>query len=216
MARYNGGMIETTLPRVPDRWAPVSAPDSAPLVAELATLRLENAALCGENIAVADGGSHLPAAGPATIFIAVDHYTAECVGIHTARRGTRFETLERLRQGVRAHFGTYREQVTDGLALGYDHGSQFMSDHFQAELRFLGISSSPAFVRELDGNGCTGRLIRTLIEQLLWAEHFATAEHLRQALLAFRERYNREWLIARHDHRSPAAVREAFAAEVAE
>jgi len=153
--------------------------------------------------------------GSATIFIAVDHSTAECVGIHTARRGTRFEALEPLRQGVRAHFGTYREQVADGLALGHDHGSQFMRDHFQAELRFLGISSSPAFVREPEGNGCTGRFIRTLIEQLLWAEHFATVEHLCQALLAFRERYNREWLITRHDHRSPAAVREAFATEVA-
>jgi transposase len=50
MAGYNGGMIETTLPRAPDLWAPVSAPDSALLVAELATLRAENAALRAENL----------------------------------------------------------------------------------------------------------------------------------------------------------------------
>src|SRR3989304_1706074 len=31
------------------------------------------------------------AEGNATIFIAVDHYTADCVGIHAARRGTRSE-----------------------------------------------------------------------------------------------------------------------------
>jgi putative transposase len=153
--------------------------------------------------------------GSATIFIAVDHYTAECVGIHAARRGTRFEALEPLRQGIRAHFGAYSEQLAAGLALRHDHGSQFMSDHFQAELRFLGITSSPAFVREPEGNGCAERFIRTLKEQLLWVEHFATVEELRQALLAFRERYNREWLIARHGHRSPSAVREAFATEVA-
>ncbi|HEY7066640.1 MAG TPA: integrase core domain-containing protein [Chloroflexota bacterium] len=151
----------------------------------------------------------------ATIFIAVDHFTAECVGIHAARRGTRFEALEPLRQGVHAHFGAYGEQVAAGLALRHAHGSQFMSDHFQAELRFLGITSSPAFVREPEGNGCAERFIRTLKEQVLWVEHFATVEDLRQALLAFRERYNHEWLIGRHGHRSPAAVRTAFVTEVA-
>jgi transposase InsO family protein len=153
--------------------------------------------------------------GLATIFIAVDHYTAECVGIHAARRGTRFEALEPLRQGIQAHFGPYQEESAAGLALRHDHGSQFMSDHFQAELRFLGITSSPAFVREPEGNGCAERFIRTLKEQLLWVERFATVEALRQALLAFRDRYNHEWLIGRHGHRSPAAVREAFATEVA-
>ena len=153
--------------------------------------------------------------GLATIFIAVDHYTAECVGIHAARRGTRFEALEPLRQGVQAHFGAYREDIAVGLALRHDHGSQFLSNHFQAELRFLGITSGPAFVREPEGNGCAERFIRTLKEQLLWVEHFATVEELRQALLAFRDRYNREWLIGRHGHRTPAAVREAFVTEVA-
>jgi hypothetical protein len=29
-----------------------------------------------------------------------------------------------------------------------------MSDHFQKEIAFLGIESSPAFVRAPEGNGC--------------------------------------------------------------
>jgi len=91
------------------------------------------------------------AEGTATVFIAVDHFTAECVGIHAARRGTRFEALEPLRQGVRQYFDGYREGIAAGLALRHDHGSQFMSDHVQTELRFLGIASSPAFVREPEG-----------------------------------------------------------------
>src|SRR5262249_57564647 len=152
--------------------------------------------------------------GHGTIFVAVDHYTAECVGVHTARRGTRFEALEPLRQGIQAHFGAYGEQVATGLALRHDHGSQFMSDYFQAELRFLGITSSPAFLREPEGNGCSERFIRTLKEQLLWAESFTTIE-LRQALLAFKDRYNREWLIQCHGHTSPAAVRAAYTAALA-
>jgi putative transposase len=153
--------------------------------------------------------------GTATVFIAVDHFTAECIGIHTARRGTRFEALEPLRQGIREHFDAYRADVATGLALRHDHGSQFMSDLFQTELRFLGITSSPAFVREPEGNGCAERFIRTLKEQLLWIERFATVEALRLALLAFKDRYNRQWLIERHGHQTPAAVRAAFAADAA-
>jgi putative transposase len=150
--------------------------------------------------------------GPAAVFVAVDHFTAECVGIHAARRGTRFEALEPLRQGVREHFGGYRAVVATGLALRHDHGSQFMSGLFQAELRFLGIASSPAFVREPEGNGCAERFIRTLKEQLLWIERFDTVAALRQALLAFKNRYNQAWLVERHGHQTPAAVRAAFAA----
>ena len=43
-----------------------------------------------------------------------------------------------------------------------------MSDDFQNELTFPGIESSPAFVREPEGNGCIERFLRTLKEQLLW------------------------------------------------
>lgn len=152
------------------------------------------------------------AEGPATVFIAVDHFTAECVGIHAARRGTRFEALEPLRQGVREHFDAYRADVATGLALRHDHGSQFMSDLFQTELRFLGISSSPAYVREPQGNGCAERFIRTLKEQLLWIERFETVEAMRQALLVFKERYNQEWLVGRHGHQTPSAIRARHAA----
>jgi putative transposase len=162
-----------------------------------------------------DATACLTGEGTATIFVAVDHFTAECVGVHAARRGTRFEALEPLRQGIREQFGAYRAGAAAGLALRHDHGSPFLSDLFQAELRFLGIASSPAFVREPEGNGCVERFIRTLKEQLLWVEPFATIEELRLALLAFKARYNRDWLIERHGHRSPAAVRTSFADEVA-
>jgi transposase InsO family protein len=162
-----------------------------------------------------DATSCLTGEGTATIFLAVDHFTAECVGLHAARRGTRFEALEPLRQGVREHFGGYRAGAAVGLALRHDHGSAFMSDLFQAELAFLGVTSSPAFVREPEGNGCAERFVRTLKEQLLWLQPFATVDELEQALLAFKDRYNHQWLVARHGHRTPAAARAAFAAPLA-
>jgi len=78
--------------------------------------------------------------------IAVDHASAECVGLHAAARATRFEALEPIRQGVRRPFGAFAQGIARGLAMRHDHGSQYMSDHFQKERTFLGIESSPAFV----------------------------------------------------------------------
>jgi putative transposase len=83
-----------------------------------------------------------------------------------------------------------------------------MSDVFQGELTFLGIESSPAFVRAPEGNGCAERFIRTLKENLLWVRTFDTVEQLRQALLEFRQTYNSTWLIQRHGFRTPDAVRQ--------
>jgi len=145
--------------------------------------------------------------GNATVFVVVDHCAAECIGIHAARPGTRFEAVEPLRQGVGTIFGAYTEKIARGLQARHDHGSQYVSDYFQDELRFLGIESSPAFVREPEGNGVAERFIRTLKEQLLWVRTFDTVEDLRLALLEFKERYNREWLCERHRHQTPAAVR---------
>jgi transposase InsO family protein len=159
-----------------------------------------------------DATSALTAQGTATVFVALDHCTAECVGIHAARPGTRFEALEPLRQGVKARFGTYTDAIAAGLQARHADGSQYMSDASQDELRFFGIESSPAFVREPEGNGCAQRFIRTLKEQLLWLRIFATVEDLRVALLEFKDRYNHEWPIERHGHQTPAARRAALTA----
>jgi transposase InsO family protein len=138
----------------------------------------------------------------------IDHCSAESVGIHAVRRATRFEALEPIRQGVRRCYGGFAQGIARGLSARHDHGSQYMSDAFQQELAFLGIASSPAFVRAPEGNGCAERLIRTLKENLLWVRTFDTVEELRQALLAFREIYNISWLIERHGFQTPAAVRQ--------
>ena len=145
--------------------------------------------------------------GAATVFVVVDHCAAECIGLHAAKPGTRFEAVEPLRQGVHARFGGYETGIARGLLARHDHGSQYVSDYLQDELKFLGIESSPSFVREPEGNGVAERFIRTLKEQLLWVRTFETVEELRLALLEFKDRYNREWLCERHGHLMPAAVR---------
>lgn len=146
--------------------------------------------------------------GKANIFFAIDHCSLECVGIHAAPVATRFEALEPIRQGVRKHFGAFQAQVAQGLSLRHDHGSQYISRDFQKEIAFLGITSSPAFVRAPEGNGCAERFVRTLKENLLWLKTFHTIEELRQALLLFQRLYNESWIIARHGYKTPTQVRQ--------
>lgn len=67
-----------------------------------------------------DQTSTLTAQGQACVFIAVDHCTAERLGIHATRRGNRFEALEAIRQGVRSVFGSYEATVAVGLKLRHD------------------------------------------------------------------------------------------------
>ena len=145
--------------------------------------------------------------GLAFIFLAVEHCTGECVGLHASASGSRLEALEPLRQGVRHSFGRFEQGVATGLALRHDHGPQYISADFQAELRFLGIRSSPAFIAEPECNGVAERFVRTLKEQLLWIRAFDTIEELRSALSVFKDEYNEAWLVAKHGHRTPNQVR---------
>jgi len=148
------------------------------------------------------------AEGNASIFFAVDHCSLECVGIHAAKRGTRLEALEPIRQGVRHSFGAFGKGVASGLTLRHDHGSQFIADDFQTEIQFLGIKDSASFVREPQGNGIAERFVRILKENLLWVQGFKTVEELRQGLHAFKETYNRLWRVGRHGYKTPTQVRE--------
>lgn len=88
-----------------------------------------------------------------------------------------------------------------------------MSDDFQREIRFLGMESSPAFVRQPEGNGCIERFFRTLKEQLLWVRRFRNIEELRQALREFRDRYNQHWIVERLGYQTPAQARRDFPVE---
>lgn len=147
------------------------------------------------------------AQGRAYVFIAVDHCSGEFVGTHASSSASRWEALEPIRQGVTRHFGAIEPDVAAGLKLRHDHGSNYMAVDFQNEVRFFGITSSPSFVRQPEGNGVAERAIRTLKEQLLWVRHFATVEELRQALAAFAAEYNASWLRERHGYKTPNQIR---------
>lgn len=160
--------------------------------------------------------THTDLDGRVTVFAAIDHYTAECVGIHVVKKATRFEALEPIRQGLRTYFSGYSQGVAAGLLLRHDHGSVYMSDDFQNEIRFLGMQSSPSFVRQPEGNGCIERFFRTLKEQLLWLRRFRDLDELRDALHAFQRRYNEHWILQRLKYRTPSAARREFSIALSE
>lgn len=145
--------------------------------------------------------------GRAYVFVAVDHCSGAFVGIHASIGPTASRPWSR---SAKAWSGT-SEPSGDGVAadlrLRHDHGSNYMSDDFQEEIRFLGIASSPAFVRQPEGNGVAERAIPTLKENLLWLRHFKTVEELRQGLLAFAATYNATWIRERHGYITPDQIR---------
>ncbi len=136
--------------------------------------------------------------GSVTVFVAVDHCTLEGVGSHAATQATRVEALEPIRHGVRRQFGAFTVASAAGLQVRHDHGSQEMSDDVQAERRFLGMTSSPAFVRAPEGNGVAERFIRILKEQVLWVRPFRTVNELCAALQAWLVTDTEPWLVERH------------------
>ena len=85
--------------------------------------------------------------GAACVFVAVDHCTTECIDLHAAKSGNRFEALAPLRQGVRDRFGGISDGAARGPRLRHDHGSNSLAADFQQEIAFFGIESSPSFVR---------------------------------------------------------------------
>jgi putative transposase len=148
--------------------------------------------------------------GKVWLFGVAEHWNAELLGWHVAKSGTRFEAIQAVGMAVRRQFGHLDAGAARGLALRHDHGGNFMSDAFQKQIRFWGISPSHAFVGEPETNGVIERLFRTLKEQIVHGRIFQTIEEVRDAVRTFVARYNAEWLIEKNGHRSPDATRAAW------
>jgi transposase InsO family protein len=151
----------------------------------------------------------------AYVFAVVDHCAQDCIGIHVSERATRFEAVEPLRRAAEHVFGTCEEKVALGVYLRHDCGPAYLAKYFQDEAAFLGLESSPAFVRQPEGNGVVERFFRTLKEQLLWLRSFETTEALREAVENFVRSYNSCWMVAKHEYRSPSQVRSSFLSQLA-
>lgn len=144
------------------------------------------------------------------LFVAPDHFNTECLGWTVVKTGDRFAALEPIRQAVKSQFGGFAKGIAEGLKLRMDHGSQYMSGDFLAEIKFLGIEASPAFVGEPECNGVAERLIGIIKEQCIGCHRFNDIAEAQEAIGKFIETYNRAWLIERLGFRSPSTARREY------
>jgi putative transposase len=148
-------------------------------------------------------------------FGAIDHYCADVVGWHVAKRGDRWAALEPLRQGTRDTLGGFHKDVARGVTARCDWGPQYIADAWIPEVKWLGMTISPSYIGEPECNGVMERFIRTLKEQCFYLHRFESLEEARRIIAEFIARYNTQWLIERLGHRPPAEVRATAARRAA-
>ena len=141
------------------------------------------------------------------LFVAVEHWNAECMGWHVCKQGTRFAALEPISQGLMATASSVAADAGRGLSLRLDHGTQYLSDHFQNQLKYWGISPSFAFIEQPQTNGVAERFNRTLNEQVIYGRVFQNLQEVREAVRRFVNTYNREWPVEKNGFLSPWQAR---------
>ena len=78
-----------------------------------------------------------------------------------------------------------------------------------------GIQPTPSYVGEPERNGAMGAVDPDTEGGVFVPHDFQTLEEARQVIGEFIEAYNREWLIERPGHRTPADVRQALTRKAA-
>lgn len=144
------------------------------------------------------------------VFVAVEHWNAECVGWHVTKRGDRFAALEPISQGLNTFYGSVGADAARGLSLRMDHGTQYLSDHFQNQVKFWGIRPSFAFIEQPQTNGVAERFNRTLKEQAIYGRVFHNVAEVREAVRTFVELYNSQWRVEKNCFQSPRQARNAW------
>ena len=145
--------------------------------------------------------------GKVWLFATVEHWNAEALGWNVGKRGTRHEALQAMGMAVRRQFGHPGRDAARGVRLRHDHGSCFLAEDFQRQIRAWGISPSYAFVGEPATNGVVERFFRTLKDQIVHGRVYETIEDVREAVRTFIARYNAEWLVEKNGYLSPYALR---------
>lgn len=148
--------------------------------------------------------------GKVWLFAVVEHWNAEGMGWHVAKIGDRYAAAQAVGMAVKTVFGAVAGGIARGVALRHDHGSPFMADHFQNQIKFWGMAPSFAFVAEPETNGVAERFFRTFKEQVVYGRIYQTIDDVRAAVRAFFERYNHQWLVEKNGLRSPHQTRVAW------
>jgi transposase InsO family protein len=133
------------------------------------------------------------------LFVTADHYKTEA-WTYVSRIGDRIAALNPDYKAVIDRFGRPARAVN---RTPHDSGPHYRSHHFGGTVTWLGMTDSPAFIGDLETNGCAERFIRTLNEQYLWVKLCDTVDDLRVPVADWTRTYNTGWPIGRHGHLTP-------------
>ena len=150
--------------------------------------------------------------GRCWMFSVIDHFNDEILGHFICKKGDRFAALEPIKKAVKMRFGNLTKDICKNidLTLRADHGTQYDSNDFQKEIKFLGFKYSPAFVRSPECNGIIERFHRTLQEQIFDINQFENLEEANIVISEFIDKYNDEWILHRLGLKSPKDYREEY------
>ena len=146
------------------------------------------------------------AEGAAVVFVAVDHCATACIGLHAAKRGTRFEALSRSARASANASGASATAWPVGCGCVTTTGRTTWPTIFnrRSVLRHRQLPELRAGARRQRRRGA---LHPHAEGESLWVRRFETIEELRLALLEFKQTYNEQWMLEKYDYRSPAQVR---------
>jgi putative transposase len=116
--------------------------------------------------------------------------------------------LESLRQALETQFGS-PGCVPDGLEVRSDHGPQFTGGDARDLCEEWHLDHTFAPIGRPTGNSVVERFIRTLKEEVLWIQDFATADDVRHAVERWLPIYNERRPHQALKFQTPAEVRAA-------
>ncbi len=101
--------------------------------------------------------------------------------------------------------GRFARTQLDSRDLGVSH-----------QIRFWGLAASYAFIEQPQTNGVAERFLKTLKEQIIYGRIYRTVAELREAVEAFVDLYNEQWLPEKNGFLNPSVTREAWCARQAQ
>lgn len=119
----------------------------------------------------------------------VDCGCRTALGVVVAKEQDAVTLLDSLRESLEAEFGS-SDAVPDGLEWRTDHGPQFTGGDARDLCDAWGLDHTFAPIGRPTGNSVVERFIRTLKEEVLWLQDFATVEDVRRAVEAWWPTYN--------------------------
>lgn len=95
-------------------------------------------------------------------------------------------------------FGSVAADAGRGLALRLDHGTQYLSVHFQNQIKYWRINPSFAVIEQPPTNGVAERFMRTLKEQVIYGRVFQNLKEVRAAVGLLVDTCNRAWRVEKN------------------